>query len=105
MIYAIRCDKQYVGQTKKPLYQTVQEHLRSIKNMNAPSEKKTKPQPVGLHFRASDHFGTRDVRAQIVDFIHFHPQSCKTAEVRLRVEKKWIHHLRCPAPHDMNIFD
>jgi hypothetical protein len=108
LVYGItckRCGKQYVGQTKRPLYQRVQEHLRSIKKMNAPSESNTKPQPVGLHFGAPDHLGIRDVKVQVLDFIHFHPDSNKAKEVRLRVEKKWIHRLRCPAPHGMNIFD
>jgi hypothetical protein len=108
IIYGItckRCGKQYVGQTKRPLYARMLEHLRSIKNIIQPTNAIYKPQPVGLHFSAKDHIGQRDVKVQILDFIHFHPDSKKAEEVRLRVEKKWIHRLRCPAPHGMNIFD
>ena len=108
-ITCLRCGKHYVGQTKRPVYQRLQEHLRSIKqglgardnNLNTPY----KPQPVGIHFSQKNHIGQKDVKVQILDFVHFHPDSKKAEQVRLRVEKKWIHRLRCPAPNGMNIFD
>jgi hypothetical protein len=112
LIYVInctRCGKHYVGQTKRPLCQRLQEHFRSIKQGLEARNKKPlatyKPQPVGIHFSLPDHIGHRDVKIQILDFVHFHPDSKKAESVRLRVEKKWIHRLRCPAPNGMNIFD
>jgi hypothetical protein len=75
-----------VGQTKRPLYQRLSEHLWSIKICS--TEKPFRPQPVGIHFSASDHIGARDLEIQILDFVHFHPDSKKTEEVRLRVEEK-----------------
>jgi hypothetical protein len=62
-------------------------------------------QAVGLHFAASDHIGTQDLKIQVLDFINLHPDSPRAEKIRLRVEKKWIHLLRCPAPNGMNIFD
>jgi hypothetical protein len=64
-----------------------------------------KQNPVGIHFAQKDHNGTKDVKIQILDFINLHPNSKKAKQVRLRVEKKWIHTLRSPAPNGMNIFD
>jgi hypothetical protein len=113
LIYAInckRCGMHYVGQTKRPLMHRLQEHLRSItQSTNArlglQNPESFKPQPVGIHFSTPDHIGKNDVKIQILDFVHFHPDSKKAETVRLRVEKKWIHRLRCPAPYGMNIFD
>jgi tripartite motif-containing protein 2/3 len=108
LIYGIgckRCGKHYVGQTKRAIYQRLQEHLRSITQCCSERSANFKPQPVGLHFSAIDHQGTKDVQIQILDFVHLHPDSKKAEEIRLRVEKRWIHRLRCPAPHGMNIFD
>jgi hypothetical protein len=113
LIYGItckRCGLQYVGQTKRRLHQRLQEHLRSI---NQAILEKSKPatnpnfkiQPVGAHFSKKDHLGTKDLKIQVLDFINLPPKSERAKEIRLRVEKKWIHLLRCPAPHGMNIFD
>jgi hypothetical protein len=53
----------------------------------------------------SGHNGTKDVKIQVLDFVHLHPDTERAKRVRLRVEKKWIHTLRCPAPNGMNTFD
>jgi hypothetical protein len=82
----------------------LQEHLRSISNCSK-NKFSEKPQPVALHFSAPDHQGQKDLKIQILDFVHFHPDSDKAKQVRLRVEKRWIHKLRCPAPLGMNIMD
>jgi hypothetical protein len=92
------------------LYQRLQEHLRNIKQgvqhrVNPNPNKTWKLQAVGLHFAAADHIGTRDLKIQVLDFINLHPESPRAEKIRLRVEKKWIHLLRCPAPNGMNIFD
>jgi hypothetical protein len=109
-ISCLRCGQQYVGQTKRPKCQRLQEHLRSIKNCLNKTKGSTscvsvRPQPVGLHFSAQDHIGTRDLKIQVLDFVKAHPDSKQAGKCRLKVEKKWIHRLRCPAPYGMNIFD
>jgi tripartite motif-containing protein 2/3 len=108
LIYGIgckRCGKHYVGETKRPIHMRLSEHLRGIRNCQQNKETSQGPQPVALHFSAPDHRGTQDLKIQILDFVHFHPDSKKSEEIRVRVEKKWIHPLRCPAPLGMNILD
>jgi hypothetical protein len=61
--------------------------------------------PLDLHFAQLDHNGTKHLKIQVLYFVNFHPDSLKAQKTRLRVKKKWIHTLRCPAPNGMNIFD
>jgi hypothetical protein len=109
LIYCITCKKcgqHYVGQTKRKLHCRLQEHLRSItKGKRESTQVQVSPQPVGIHFSQSDHDGIKDLKIQILDFVNFHPDSKRAQETRLKVEKKWIHTLRSPAPNGMNIFD
>jgi hypothetical protein len=60
---------------------------------------------VGIHFSQPDHEGEKNLKIQILDFVNFHPDSARSEKIRLKVEKKWIHTLRSPAPNGMNIFD
>jgi hypothetical protein len=60
---------------------------------------------VGLHFSKCDHTGTRDLKIQILEFIRLPPRSERGKILRLKIEKAWIHKLRCTAPHGLNIFD
>ena len=64
-----------------------------------------KRDPVAIHFSDPDHKGTDELIIHVLFFITLHPQSRKSLELRLQVEKKWIHKFRCPAPHGINIFD
>jgi hypothetical protein len=114
LIYVITCKscgKHYVGQTKRKPFQRLQEHLWSIKQAqdahlnSSPKPLGQKLLPVGLHFAQNGHNGQKDVKIQVLDFINLHPDTVRAKNVRLRVEKKWIHTLRCPAPNAMNIFD
>jgi hypothetical protein len=114
LVYVITCKlcgKHYVGETQRKLFERFREHLRSITyaqecQLNPSLEPLGhKQNPVGIHFAQKGHNGTKDVKIQILDFINLHPESKKAKKVRLRVEKKWIHTLRCPAPNGMNIFD
>ena len=82
------------------------EHLYAIKQcLDKKPETDLKPQPVGIHFSAKDHLGPRDLKFQILDFVHLHPHFIKAKENRLRVEKWWIDSLRCPAPLGLNILN
>jgi hypothetical protein len=41
----------------------------------------------------------------VLEFIQKPPRSPEAAIIRDRVEKRWIHLLRCPAPQGLNICD
>ena len=101
LIYCITCQtcqKQYVGQTKNSITQRFYSHFHNIRH-----HKQT--DAVGLHFSRSDHKGTKDVRINVLEFIKLPPHYSKALELRLKIEKYWIHKLRCPAPRGLNIFD
>ena len=101
LIYCITCNtcgKQYVGQTKRKILQRFQGHFYNIKVAN-------QNDAVGMHFSQPSHRGIRDITIRVLEFVSLPPQSTRSLAVRLRVEKKWIHTLRCPAPQGLNIFD
>jgi hypothetical protein len=101
LIYAItctRCRKQYVGQTLLRLKDRFKHHLYDI-------EIGDKQKAVGLHFSRFDHNGWKDVEISVLEFIKKPPRSPEAVKIRDRVEKKWIHLLRSPAPLGLNIFD
>jgi hypothetical protein len=111
LIYGIickKCGQHYVGQTKRKLAERLYEHLRNIKQAlevrdNPDSKiKKQDLHTVGVHFAQEDHNGLQDLKILVLDFVNLHPDSEVSETIRLRVEKKWIHQLRCPAPFGMN---
>ena len=67
--------------------------------------KNNKDDPIGRHFNQSDHNGINDVKINIVEFIHSHPESELSISLRNTIEKNWIHRLRTPAPHGLNSMD
>jgi hypothetical protein len=101
LIYAItctRCHKQYVGQTLLRVKDRFVKHFYDV-------ETSDKTKAVGLHFSHKDHNGTRDMEITVLEFIKKPPRSPEAAIIRDRVERRWIHLLRCPAPQGLNIFD
>ena len=101
LIYCITCktcNKQYVGQTRNTVAQRFSGHFFNVRH-----NKKT--DAVGLHFSRSDHNGTSDFSINILEFIPLPPHTDRSLDLRLRLEKNWIHTLRCPAPRGLNIFD
>jgi hypothetical protein len=105
VIYSITCqicNKQYVGQTLRKLAHQFQGHFYNIK---IAQETKKSDNAVGMHFSRSDHTGVQDMKIQILDFIKLPPKSVTANTLRLKIEKAWIHKLRCTAPHGLNIFD
>ena len=60
---------------------------------------------VGTHFSADNHNGTQDLIISVLAFISLPPKSQCALIYRLKVEKEWIHRMRCPAPLGLNIFD
>ena len=101
LIYAItckRCQKQYVGQTLLRVKDRFVKHMYDIENGD-------KQKAVGLHFSRLDHNGTKDLEITVLEFIKKPPRSPEAVKIRDRVEKRWIHLLRTPAPGGLNIFD
>ena len=85
-------------------------HFGKIKSTLKRKQKKTAPNrpeiydPIGTHFSAPDH-DVKDIRISVLAFITLYPDSEEALKMRLRVEKKRIHLMRCPAPSGLNIFD
>ena len=65
--------------------------------------KKDKDDAVGRHFNEAGHSGINDVTIHIVDFIHAHPDTDRSFQVRRTVEKNWQHRLHTNAPLGLNI--
>jgi hypothetical protein len=101
LIYCItckRCKKQYVGQTSLRLKNRFVHHFYQI-------EKSDKTKPVSKHLSGSSHQGLDDVEIHILEYIKKPPTSEIASLVRDRVEKRWIHLLKSPAPLGLNIED
>jgi hypothetical protein len=117
LIYCITCkvcNKQYVGQTKGKILDRFQGHFYNVKTAMEFYQSRNKPgktvgrepkDAVGMHFSRNDHNGIQDMQIQVLEFMHLPPQSERGRVLRLKIEKAWIHRLRCTAPHGLNIFD
>ena len=97
-ITCLRCRKQYVGQTSLRLKGRFVHHFYTV-------EKPDKTKPVGKHFSRSDHKTIDDMEIHVLEFIKKPPKSEAANIIRDRVEKRWIHLLRTPAPGGLNIED
>ena len=110
LIYCItckKCKKQYVGQTKRTLMQRFKEHFYNIKISRTAKADKTEAQlgkidAIGSHFALPDH-DVNNLQISVLAFITLTPKSKEALVLRLKVEKKLIHLMRCPA--FSNIFD
>jgi hypothetical protein len=101
LVYAATCKickKQYVGQTLLRVKDRFVKHFFDI-------DKEDRSKALGLHFSKGDHNGIQDVQITVLEFIKKPPRSPEAAKIRDRVEKRWIHLLRCPAPQGLNMFD
>ena len=58
---------------------------------------------VGRHFNQPGHNGLDDVKIHVVDFIHAHPSSDQSANLRRKIERNWQHRLHTNAPQGLNI--
>ena len=112
LVYCITCDtckKQYVGQTKRKIKDRFQGHFYSVtktkKSTKNPSKnERQRFDPIGNHFKKAGHNGMRDLRISVLAFITLPPRSKAALDMRLAVELKWIHEMRCPAPSGLNVF-
>ena len=101
LIYCVtckRCNIQYVGQTSLRLKDRFVHHFYSI-------EKKDQLKPVGKHFSQISHEGLDDVEIHILEFIKKPPTSEVAKSIRNKVEKRWIHLFKTPAPLGLNLDD
>ena len=91
MIYAItctRCEKRYIGETKRRLADRFTEHLRSIK-INSPGL------PVAAHFNSSEH-SIFNAKVSVVT-------SCVNDTYRKTEEERLIYNHGTPEPRGMNV--
>ena len=89
------CQKQYVGQTKRPLRDRLREHFRYISN-------KITTQPWGRHCAQTDHSGL-NIEVQILEYIRTPPNLERSRLLRLEREKHWMHQFRSIEPFGLNI--
>jgi hypothetical protein len=69
-------------------------------------DKEDASKPVGKHFSQMNHKdGIDNMDIHVLEFIKKTPSSEVRAQIRNRVEKRWIHLLRSPAPLGLNIED
>ena len=57
----------------------------------------------GHHFNQENHNGINDVTIHIVEFIHMHPESMGSIDLRRSIERNWQHKLHTIAPQGLNI--
>ena len=101
LIYAIqctKCQKLYVGQTKRRFQTRMSEHFRSI-------TQEDHQKSVGHHFSTSNkHSGLSNVKTFILEFCSSAP-SDQNRPKRERLEKKWQYRLHSHFPTGLNTED
>ena len=101
IIYCITCQvcfKQYIGHTKRTLSERMCEHFRYITQHNSMHS-------VGRHFNMVQHDGLGNVKLHVLQFGRKDPDSKESLEIRLSLERLWIHRLRSTTPMGLNVFD
>ena len=101
IIYCITCQvcfKQYIGHTKRTLSERMCEHFRYITQHNSTHS-------VGRHFNMEQHDGLGNVKLHVLQFGKKDPDSKESLEIRLSLERLWIHRLRSTTPMGLNVFD
>ena len=101
IIYCITCQicfKQYIGHTKRTLGERMCEHFRYITQHNSTHS-------VGRHFNMEDHQGLGNVKLHVLQFGRKDPDSQESLDIRLELERLWIHRLRSTTPMGLNVFD
>ena len=101
LIYCIeckKCNKQYVGQTKRKIKDRIREHIYHTK-------KDTNSSDVPYHFNSNGHCGEQDMTIHILDFIYEHPESKRAQSLRNTIEYNWIQKLHSQSPWGLNTLD
>ena len=101
-----------MGQTKRTILERFQGHYgninKALKSQNIPQNGNTwqiQSDTLGKHFTSGNHRGTQDLDIQVLDFIPLPKNSERAMQLRLKLEKHWIHKLRCSAPQGLNIME
>jgi hypothetical protein len=68
-------------------------------------DKQDQLKPVSKHFSQAPHTGLDDVEIHILEFIKKPPASEVAGLIRNKVEKRWIHLFKTPAPLGLNLED
>ena len=101
LIYCLsckRCQKQYVGQTKRRLIDRMQNHFLSVTSQDQNTA-------VGAHFSSNnDHSGLDDLHIHVLEYMNI-PPTDELRPQREQVEQKWIHRLRTFFPLGLNTQD
>ena len=97
-IECIKCQAQYVGQTKRKLKERIREHIYHV-------QKSTNISDVSYHFNHNEHCGMKDMRVYILDFIYAHPDSKRAKSLRNTIEFNWIQKLQTQSPLGLNTLD
>ena len=96
LIYCISCKtcgKQYVGQTKRTILERFQGHFNKINTCQTGRREdpilflRLEKDAVGTHFSADNHHGTKDLNISVMAYISTPPDSLRSLEYRLQVEK------------------
>ena len=98
LVYAItcrKCDKQYVGQTGRRLMDRFQGHFSTV-------SRKEKNTLITDHYTSSGHEGWKDMEIYVLDFIYLSGDKDEAKELRLKIEKAWIHRLNSAFPDGLN---
>ena len=57
------------------------------------------------HFTSSGHDGKKDMEIYVLDFIYLSAKKHEAKELRLKIEKAWIHRLNSAFPDGLNYLD
>ena len=87
------CQKQYIGETKRPFIARLKEHLADVRF------KRDKPVALHMNSHRSDNI---KIIPQIIEVIHRDPNKPETTELRKKREIYWIYRLRTLIPHGLN---
>jgi hypothetical protein len=97
VVYIITCDKcrkQYIGETKRMLYERLREHLRDTTVK--------RDTPVSKHFNRPLHT-TSHIKVQVLEVIKRDPDEDKVTVLRRQRERYWIYQLGTMSPSGINL--
>ncbi len=89
------CGLQYVGQTKRNLYERFSEHFRDIRNK--------KPKLLCVHMNSANHNGAEDMQIAVLSFIKQAPDSQSAQKARDKMEMFWYNQLGTMVPRGLNV--
>ena len=98
-ITCLKCQNQYIGETKRKICKRIYEHLRTINNFEKDN---IVPTPVSEHFNIQCKRPAK-LRFQIIETINADPDLENTTTLRRKRESWWILTMRTIEPFGMNV--